>query len=112
MLALLVQVLVPQGFMVARQGDRPAIVVCSGHGPVMSGADMGGHHAKSPKSKPDMVCGFVGHGVGLALSMAPPAGAPTQWSAPDLIATNADLAPGRGLAAPPPPSHAPPSTHS
>src|ERR1700722_13884364 len=82
MLALLVQVLVPQGFMVARQGDRPAIVVCSGHGPAMSGADMGGHPAKSPKSKPDMVCGFAGHGLGLALSVAPLVGAPTRLLQP------------------------------
>jgi hypothetical protein len=112
MLALLVQVLVPQGFMVARQGGHAAIVVCSGHGPAMSGGDMSGHPAKSPKSKPDMVCGFAGHGLGLAASVAPLVGAATHWSVPDLIVANADLAPGRGLAAPPPPSHAPPSNRS
>jgi hypothetical protein len=59
-----------------------------------------------------MVCGFAGHGIGLALSMAPPAATAVAWSVPDLIAVNADLAPGRGLAAPPPPSQAPPSTLS
>jgi hypothetical protein len=108
MLALVVQVLVPQGFMVARQGDRPAIVICTGHGPVLSRDDLGGHPGKAPKSRPDAVCGFAGHGAGVTAAGLFAFAAPAPWSAPDPVASNADLAPGRGLAAPPPPSQAPP----
>jgi hypothetical protein len=109
MLALLVQVLVPQGFMVARQGGLPAVVICTGHGPVLSRDDLGGHPVKSPKAGADMACGFAGHGLGLAASPPLMASQATVWSAPLLIASSADLAPGRGLAAPPPPSQGPPN---
>jgi hypothetical protein len=109
MLALLVQVLVPQGFMVARQGGLPAVVICTGHGPVLSRDDLGGHPAKSPKAKPDMVCGFAGHGLGLAATPPLMVSKAMAWSAPVLIAASADLTPGRGLAAPPPPSQGPPN---
>lgn len=110
MLALLVQILVPQGFMVARQGDRPAIVICTGHGPALSRDDLGGHPSKAPKSKPDLQCGFSGHGLGLTQALTPVVSSLTLWSAPDLARVDADLAPGRGLAAPPPPSQGPPSS--
>jgi hypothetical protein len=109
MLALLAQVLAPQGFMVARQGGLPAIVICTGHGPVLSRDDLGGHPVKSPKAKPDMVCGFAGHGLGLAASPPLTVANAMAWSPPVLIASSADLAPGRGLAAPPPPSQGPPN---
>jgi hypothetical protein len=109
MLALTVQVLVPQGFMVARQGERPAIVICTGHGPVLSRDDLGGHPAKSPKAKPDMACGFAGHGLGLMAGATPLLASAIAWSPPVVAAPNADLAPGRGLAAPPPPSQGPPN---
>ena len=109
MLALLVQVLVPQGFMVARQGNRPAIVICTGHGPVLSRDDLGGQPSKAPKSEPDLQCGFSGHGLGLTQSVAPMIASAMYWSTPDLVGADADLAPGRGLAAPPPPSQGPPS---
>jgi hypothetical protein len=109
MLALLAQVLAPQGFMVARQGGLPAIVICTGHGPVLSRDDLGGHPAKSPNAKPDMVCGFAGHGLGLAASPPLMVARAMAWSPPVLVASSADLAPGRGLAAPPPPSQGPPN---
>ena len=112
MLALLVQVLVPQGFMVARQGDRPAIVICTGHGPVLSRDDLGGHPGKSPKFKPDIACGFAGHRVAIAPAAMTAIAVPTPWLSSNPIAADRDLAPGRGLAAPPPPSHAPPLTDS
>ena len=108
-LALTVQVLVPQGFMVARQGDRPAIVICTGHGAVLSRDDLGGHPAKAPKSKPDMPCGFAGHGLGLATAPLALLASVSSWRLPGPSASSADLAPGRGLAAPPPPSQGPPN---
>jgi hypothetical protein len=105
MLALAAQVLVPQGFMVARQGERPAIVICTGHGPVLSRDDLGGHPAKA---KPDLACGFAGHGLGLAATPPLLVATGVAWASPLPLALGADLAPGRGLAAPPPPSQGPP----
>jgi hypothetical protein len=109
MLALFLQVLVPQGFMTAREGGRPAIVICTGHGPVLSRGDLPGRPSKAPKSKPDVVCGFAAHGAGATPPSTPAAAkAMARWI-PDIPPSQADLAPGRGLAAPPPPSQGPPN---
>ncbi len=105
-MALFVRVITPQGFMVADThgaGGFP-LVICTGHGPLMPGGS-----DKAPgHSHTDGVCAFAGHAA------APP---------PPLVRTPAStlaayvqpssqrvayLAPGLGLAAPPPPSHAPP----
>lgn len=107
-LALLVQVLVPRGFMVGRDAGVPGLVVCTGHGPLFGPADHG-QPGKAPKSTVDAPCGFAAHGA----AAGPPAltlivGAP--FAAEAKIGVRIfDLAPGRGLAAPPPPSHAPPA---
>jgi hypothetical protein len=108
LLALFVQVLTPPGFMVGRQGDHAAIVICTGHGPADSLADLVGHPGKLPQSRHDAPCAFAGLGVGAApmltaLILRPIAPA----SRPDVPARR-DLIPGRGLAAPPPPSQGPP----
>ena len=110
MLALLVQALVPQGFMVAREGGLPAIVICTGHGPVLSRDDLRGYPAKAPDHKSNMVCDFTAHGGGVAPPTTAMLAGSALWSHPDIIISNLDVAPGRGLAAPPPPSHAPPIT--
>jgi len=112
MLALLVQAFVPQGFMVAREGDRPAIVICTGHGPLLGSDDLRGYPAKAPEHKSSMVCDFAGHGAGLASAAPPVLAVPTLWSHPDTDTPSLKVAPGRGLAAPPPPSQAPPLTLS
>jgi hypothetical protein len=107
-LAMFLQVVVPQGFMTAREGGWPAIVICTGHGPVLSRGDLPGHPAKAPKSKPDVVCAFA-HGAGAAPPSTPTAAATkTRWT-PDITTSQADLIPGRGLVAPPPPSQGPPT---
>jgi Protein of unknown function (DUF2946) len=111
LLALLVQVLVPQGFMVARAGGLPAVVICTGHGPVLSRDDLRGSPAKAPEHKSNMVCDFAAHGGCVASPTTPMLAGSAMWSHPDSAITKAvDLAPGRGLAAPPPPSQAPPFT--
>jgi hypothetical protein len=103
-LALLVQVLVPQGFMVDTGGDHRGLVICTSHGPLVLGGKQ--HPAKSPQK--DAPCAFAAHGA----AASPPLPAivaaqglaetePPALSEPDLI-------PGRGLAAPPPPSRGPP----
>jgi hypothetical protein len=114
-LAIALKVLVPAGFMAAAAPADAlpfALVICSGHGPLtVAPGEALTSHQKSPSGKTthDSPCAFAGHG----------AGAP----APNLIDTvtvefvayraaqNAplvDLAPGRGLAAPPLPARGPP----
>jgi hypothetical protein len=115
MLALVLKVAVPAGFMTAAPAANAlpfALVICTGQGPMTlaPGEALAGHQ-KSPAGKTthDSPCAFAGHGVGAA--------------APNLIdavavefvayraAQNSplvDLAPGRGLAAPPLPARGPP----
>jgi hypothetical protein len=106
MFALLLQLAVPQGFMLARDAGQPAIVICTGHGPLLATAGDHGLPGKAPKS--GGACAFAGHGgtpipapmLALAEVRFEPTAAP---AAPQVSTT-----PGRGLAAPPPPSQAPP----
>jgi hypothetical protein len=109
MLALFVQGLAPPGFMVARVGDSAAIVICSGHGPALSLADRTGHPGKAPKSGSDAPCAFAGHAVTAAPPLAAPIAAPFAGDHPPALLIRLSLAPGRGLAAPPPPSQGPPT---
>jgi hypothetical protein len=106
LLALAVRVLVPPGYMTP---DRPtsgfSLVICTDHGLITLDDD--GKQAPG-KPKGDAPCAFAG-------GMAPPA--PTVavltsfegWApAPLRVEPRQDLAPGRGLAAPPPPAIGPP----
>jgi hypothetical protein len=107
-LAVVSQIVVPPGFMVARLGGAPAIVVCTGHGPLMAMHVGGGKPNKSPATDPGHICVFAGHGA-----MAPPPAvlAPLQARVDYVVSPSAlirDLRPGLGLAAPPPPSRGPP----
>lgn len=105
-LALALQLMIPPGFMPA----RGSLVVCPGHASGMDVSAMA--KTAPPRSAPDRhagpSCPFAGHG------MAPPLG-----DAPRLVsarvdnhrlaaAVSPDLAPGLGLAAPPPPPRGPP----
>src|SRR5579871_167780 len=108
-LALALQLAVPPGFMVApRAAGGPAIVICTGHGPQLAEPGDRGGPAKAPTGKMASLCPFVGH-AGVP-TIAPPvalrgAAFVAYADAPALVA---HTAPGRGLAAPPPPSQAPP----
>jgi hypothetical protein len=103
----MVQVLVPRGFMLSAERGQPALVICTGHGAVVVAEH--DHPGKAPKPGADKPCVFAAHGVATPppqrLVVARAAVEPT----PAAILLAFDLAPGRGLAAPPPPSHAPPS---
>lgn len=107
-LALVAQIAVPPGYMVGRTNGGAGIVVCTGHGPLITLPRDGGEPHKSRRAGQGDQCVFAGHsGVGpaplaLALSQAPIA----YVVAPRAVA--ADLRPGRGLAAPPPPCRGPP----
>ncbi len=107
--ALMLQGLAPAGFMVARQHQRATIVICTGHGPARSLADLTGPPAKTPHSRPDTTCAFAAHGVGAAPQLAALFASPFARTSPPLARPDFDLAPGRGLAAPPPPSQGPPT---
>ncbi|HEX4179213.1 MAG TPA: hypothetical protein VHY32_00330 [Caulobacteraceae bacterium] len=107
LLALVVKVAVPTGFMVAAPGSGAGfpLVICTGHGPVVTHrADDKGEN----KAKPDAPCAFAGQSIALQTALAAPIGGAVYWRviAPDHRGVG--LAPGRGLAAPPPPSQAPP----
>jgi hypothetical protein len=104
-LALLVQVLVPQGFMVSGE-PAAGLVICTGHGPLLS-LDSHGKPAKAPKQA--ALCGFASHG---GTAGPPPAFALAALRVEYTVLPGAlrlAPAPGRGLAAPPPPSQGPPS---
>lgn len=107
-MALVLQALAPSGFMVARTGDGPTIAICTGHGPLLAHPGDPAGPGKSRTQREGGLCVFAGHGgvapaltqttsvsVRVAIMGAPPSPV-------------ADLLPGRGLAAPPPPSQGPP----
>lgn len=114
LLALVLKILVPPGYMPGTSLAEP-IVLCSGQDAMaaMPGMAMGDdghrqHHGASDQDT-DHPCAFAGLGAA-ALATPPhqpivvPVRAEAQIAATILTA----VAPGRGMAAPPPPSHAPP----
>lgn len=111
-LAVALMVLVPQGTMVASSGGRVFITICSGHGPLMIQAPdgFGGKKAPADGKSSNAPCPFASHAPSVPVPVAERVATPLPSSSPDLGARLAsDLAPGRGLAAPPPPSRGPPS---
>jgi hypothetical protein len=107
-MALAMRLAIPQGFMLAgsETDAGPQLVICTGHGPLKTGPA-----SPAEKSKPGSACVFAGHGAGAAPEPPPQietAAFPATAGLPRAIP--ADLAPGRGLAAPPPPSLGPPPT--
>ena len=107
-LALLLQVLTPPGFMVSSDPAVRGLVVCTGHGPLVV-SPQPGKPAKAPRSTTPGPCVFAAHAA------TPPPIATLVPTAEPNAGSGAsgavfDLAPGCGLAAPPPPSQAPPLT--
>ena len=104
LMALLIKVIVPPGFM-AGGHHGAALQICTGHESAPANDDRS--HDKTIKH--DAPCAFAGH----ALGFSPPVFDGVSFVQPlsyALILTGLalDLVPGRGLAAPPPPAHAPP----
>ena len=105
LLAVLVRAIIPTGYMIApEQGLN--LVICTGHGPAVYRTD-GETPSKAPQ-KPDQPCAFAGFHAAETSTLAEFPAAPMVWSKATPHLHSFDLAPGRGLAAPPPPSHAPP----
>ncbi len=106
--ALLLNILIPPGFMAAAGGRGPALVICSGHGSASIVASDLGKPLHSPKQKPDAPCVFAGHGLATTATTTTVLTTRTFVDVMVRVGILADLVPGRGLAAPPPPSQAPP----
>jgi hypothetical protein len=106
-LAVALRIAVPQGVMVSAPSQSGVqLVICTGAGPLKLAP-----HAPADTPRHEGACAFAAHGA-----TAPPAPAPQVEAASyarfvqPAPAVHADLAPGRGLAAPPPPSLGPPLT--
>ena len=113
--ALTLRLLIPAGFMPGKSLSMP-IVVCTGQGPMLMTMNvaMDPDHRSEPGQTPS-------HGSGHSCDFAS-LGAPALFAtpivasmAPTVVADDGittprpQTAPGRGIAAPPPPSHAPPT---
>ncbi len=111
LLALALKVATPPGFMVAqRAGETPGVfplVICTGHGPLKS-ADLPIPGDSKSHQSSDKACAFAGHGLAPTLAAAPALTASSASYAAVIHNTAGRPVPGQGLAAPPPPSQAPP----
>jgi hypothetical protein len=107
-MALVLQIAVPPGFMPAWTDRGLATVICTGHGPLLAHSDEHGKPGKAPARGEGAGCVFAGHGG------AAPTPAPHALTRAHVVVVaepsrpSRDLLPGRGLAAPPPPSQGPP----
>ncbi|MDE2486548.1 MAG: hypothetical protein KGO51_04055 [Alphaproteobacteria bacterium] len=107
--ALAVQLLIPPGYMPVATGGRVTLAICTGHGPMQMGTATPDGPRKAPDRGGGHVCAFAGHGASTPVSIP-------QMEVAERVELEVrtpggwrDLAPGRGLAAPPPPSQAPPA---
>lgn len=119
LMALATSILLPRGFMAARGHDGMVrIVMCTGYGPVtmavpeaMAGKahGQGQHQGEDQQSHHGMACPYAGTAAPLSAPGSYEIAMPRMDHGPLLVARlSADIIPGRGMAAPPPPSHAPP----
>lgn len=113
LLALALRLAAPTGWMLAPAEGHgaPRLVICTGHGPAELAASRGDPTRTPSRSADDHPC----VGAGAATPPAPqlpavPSIEPRAAAADAPLAALADQRPGRGLAAPPPPSHAPPAS--
>lgn len=109
-LALAMKLMVPPGFMPGSTIGQP-IVLCSGQGPMMAMDHGVGHKpAEAPRHGSERSCAFSGlAAASLDAALDTPGIGPAPVLREPLAAIRYHAAPGRGMAAPPPPSHAPPA---
>jgi hypothetical protein len=110
--AVALMVMTPPGFMVARTSGALPLVICTGHGPIVIADNNGASGHRAPVRTPgasDKACVFAGHAAARTLDTSPLLRSAVFSRNSDSAVAPADAAPGRGLAAPPPPSQAPPA---
>jgi hypothetical protein len=107
MFALAMKILAPPGYMLAGGAGAIPVVVCTGHGPLVL-AEHGDQKAPRHKTS-ESPCAFAGSATATTPPVVATIAEPVAIVANPTAGTqNADQIPGRGLAAPPPQSHAPP----
>lgn len=110
--AMSLKMAVPTGFMPGDSLARP-LILCPGQGSLSAMHMVHGRKGAPPTSPhhvPDHLCAFAGLGLAsLPLPLADPLIAPIPSGSVVTVIAIGAIAPGRGLAAPPPPSHAPPT---
>ena len=125
--ALAVRLLIPTGFMIGQAtSGAPVLVLCPGQddgatdtanhhqtmahmmpdGSMMGGHDAGHHHGDAGADRP---CAFAAVGLAVDVPIAAPVLALAPPPAFIALRSPAPSNPGRGLAAPPPPSTGPPA---
>jgi len=107
-LALAFAIVVPPGFMPASRADGQglAIVICTGHGPLQLDPSPD-HKAPPGKSKAGAACPFAANVTPPLLPVFGVGARPATFGVVP-VASVSPPAPGRGLAAPPPPATGPP----
>lgn len=112
-IAVALKVLVPPGFMLATDArpDVVPIVLCTAYGAKLVHVDADqapptDHH--DGKKSHDAPCAFTGHAAAPLTPIAAPFTYPGVAPLAHQLEPPVAAAPGRGLAAPPPPSQAPP----
>lgn len=118
MLALALKVVLPAGVMIdptAARAGQMLVVLCSGDGPETAmvgpdGALIDADHDDAPASSGhDHPCVFAATPAPPAPTLGPAFAAPLGGTQPSPVRAAVALAPGLGLAAPPPPATAPPA---
>ena len=106
LVALVFRIAAPPGTMVADTGHGAALVICTGHGP-MTGM-VSSSKAPASRTHDNGSCEFAAAAAHFLVSKAPLLLGSSSWTATTLPEAAGLPAVGSGLAAPPPPSHAPP----
>jgi hypothetical protein len=112
LLAILLRASIPGGFMLstAKAGALPDIVVCTAHGLQTISGDAQPATADDEKSDPS--CAFTAAATVTVTPTLLALAAPSYAQVTVVQRALADQRPGRGLAAPPPPTTGPPSLAS
>lgn len=111
LLALVLQLMFPPGFMAAEPGRAHGfpVVICTAQGQsVVDWAVAGGSHDKAPAKKGMASCPFAGHATTASAPVPIAIAAPVAFAHAVPQAKPYAVIPGRGLAAPPPPAIGPP----
>jgi hypothetical protein len=105
LLALVMRVAVPQGFMIDPAGQAGLVLCVPG---MAGGVDQTDRPGAPAPANPDKPCAFAGYAADAAPALFSVSAPAFQQAAPLLNLTKPEQTPGRGLAAPPPPSVGPP----